>query len=98
MCVSILEMTRADMFEQSLLYGKREYWFRNKMLVWFDTKDGIFGIYRRMGVVQVRKKFTEAEASVKILYQNRMHQSDATGGSDETKLLYTLIFRIFRSL
>ena len=35
LCVSILSMARADMYENSLAYGKRKLWFKTKMVILF---------------------------------------------------------------
>ena len=73
-------MARTDGFANSLVYGKRGEWFNLKMPLWFDIDGGIFAIYRRTGVPQFRKKFTKVEVSAKVMYQNRLHQLDSTGG------------------
>ena len=90
-------MARADGFENSLAYGKREEWFNLKIPLWFDINGGIFAIYRRVGVPQVCKKSTEAEASTKVIYQNRLHQPDSIDGSEETKILYLGLFSGLRT-
>ena len=65
------------------------------MTLWFDDPGGIFCAYIKIGVQQVRNKFTEAETVVKVLYVNRIHQSDDTrGGADDASLLFKSFFNI----
>ena len=61
------------------------------MVVWF-APGGIFLPYCRTGVMQIQKKFNEAEKKAKIIYAARSHQSEQSGAAGESRPIYTPLF------
>ena len=85
-------MVREDRFENSLVCGKMETRFKEKIPLLF-APGGIFSRHRKSIISQIIKWFTEAEAVVKRLYNIREHQGNSTGNrSEENKPFCSHIF------
>ena len=92
LAVSLLSIAKADGYENALVHRKRIIWFKDKLPQFFAT-GGLLAGYRLCNDVQLRRKFKEAEADAKLLYNSRSHQSDQTGIRDEGDApLYKMAF------
>ena len=92
LCVTILSMARGDRFEHALAYGKRGEWLKSKMPLLL-TRVLEYLLFIDAPELDRPKTFKEAEAALKILYNNRMNQPDTTGGVQERKPL-TLVYSL----
>ena len=85
MCSSVLALAKADGFNNTLCHGKRTPWFASKNDSFF-ANDGILCRFRFTQVLQVRRKFKEAENAAKLLFEGNTHQDDPSGEQDEGNL------------
>ena len=71
---------------------KRAPWFKENIPVFFGTGE-IFSRYRPSGVPQIRKRFTEAGAIAKHLYNIREYKGGQSGNrSGENNPIFTHLF------